>query len=144
MRLAVHSLGNITVFRALVIPLPFHITLSFLSQCFLSISSYSLHLLYMYNTNYKHWKVCCYPEEAVGGFLGSQAALHTRRELFHPANCVVIIIITCFLSDHDNMKWNTHLNQRHTCEVDNIQCTFLEQMGSNVPHSKKKKNYSNV
>lgn len=47
-----------------------------------------------------------YPEEAVGGFLRPQTALHTRRQLVYPAHSKVIIIVTGLLSGHKNMHQN--------------------------------------
>lgn len=60
------------------------------------------------------WGVSHYPEEAVGGPLGSQTALHTRRELVPPANSEVIIIITCLLSEHENMNRDIQRIQGYT------------------------------
>lgn len=62
---------------------------------------YSSHTFQSLSTG---WGVSHYPEEAVGGSLGSQTALHTRRELVPPANSEVIIIVTCLLSEHENMN----------------------------------------
>lgn len=60
------------------------------------------------------WGVSHYPEEAVGGPLGSQTALHTRRELVPPANSEVIIIVTCLLSEHENMNRDIQRIQGYT------------------------------
>lgn len=50
-----------------------------------------------------------YREEAVRGILGSETALHTRRELIPQASGEVIIVVTCFLSKEEDIYWEKNI-----------------------------------
>lgn len=57
------------------------------------------------------WRNSCYPEEAVGGLLWPQAALHPWRELILQANSEVIIVVTGLLSENENEKQRIQFRQ---------------------------------